>query len=84
VAGPGTVYDLVADPFTNLPVGPGPGEANACGFGATSIPVNNPSVGTGFWVIVRGHNVCGAGSYGTERHNVPFPTAPQRTTVTCP
>jgi len=83
LAGPATVYDIVGDTLANLPVGPS-GEASACGFGSTSISVSDPAVGAGFWVIVRGHNVCAAGSYGEERHNVPGPTFPPRVTTTCP
>jgi subtilisin-like proprotein convertase family protein len=86
VSGPGTTYDLIADDLPLLPVGPGgAGEDSVCGHASTAMAVATPPPGGGIWVIVRGHNACGAGSYGNTHTNPGPPlNGPPRVTTTCP
>ncbi len=86
ISGPGTVYDLVADPVTALPVGPVEGLGVLCNIPHVPIVVGNPPLGTIWWLAVRGRNVCGLGTYGDEQQNnlPPFPLFVPRTTASCP
>lgn len=87
ISGPGTVYDLAADTVTALPVGPmEPPLFFVCSAPHVPIGVGDPPVGQIWWVVVRGRNVCGAGTYGYEQHNnlPPFPLFIQRNTASCP
>jgi len=65
--------------LAGLPVG-GPGElCLAMALEDTSlVDPDAPSAGAGFFYLVRGHNVCGSGSYGTSSDGQP------RTTAACP
>jgi N-acetylneuraminic acid mutarotase len=78
-SGPDTRYDLVRGELTGLPVG---GAGEVClepDSGDTSAgDATPPPAGSGFYYLVRGENVCGAGSYGTDSFGGP------RTTATCP
>jgi len=67
-AGPGTVYDLLRGFTFTLPVGSGITET--CVFGNLSNPTAadqaQPPRTRAFYYLVRGENVCGTGSYGTD------------------
>ena len=86
VTGPGTVYDLIADPVGALPVGPLEGLGALCGIPHMPVSTGPVPLGQIYWVAVRGRNVCALGSWGYERHNSlpPFPLIQQRTTMSCP
>ncbi len=79
-----TSYDLLRGSLAALPVGPGGGDEvcfNDIG-GNTTTDASSPTVGSGFWYLVRGSNACGTGSFGSEgAHGVP---AGERTSATCP
>jgi photosystem II stability/assembly factor-like uncharacterized protein len=67
-AGPGTVYDVAAGDLAALAVaGTGEARALACGLPLTAASdPTPPSLGSGFFYLVRGRNACGAGSWGTD------------------
>jgi len=46
--------------------------------GSSTVPANAPAPGSALWYIVRGRNVCGAGTYGNTSDGTP------RTSTTCP
>jgi len=78
-SGPGTTYDVVRGNLAGLPVG-GAGELclepdseDTSAGDATLLPP-----GSGFYYLVRGDNVCDAGSYGTDSFDVP------RVSAICP
>jgi len=76
-----TTYDLVRGTLSGLPVGPGGGDEVCFGnlAGTSTTDAANPSVGTGFWYVVRGENACNPpGSYGNNGQGM------QRVTSTCP
>ena len=85
ITGPGTLYDLVADFVTALPVGP-VDLGFLCSNPHVPVGVGNPPLGGIFWVAVRGRNVCALGPYGDERHNdlPPFPLFVPRNSASCP
>lgn len=78
--------DLLKGRLSGLPVGPGNGQSDEfCFSGLQTLSYTdggNPAVGTGFWYLVRGKNVCGGGPYGFQAVNG-VPTVPRNTT-TCP
>lgn len=79
--GAGTVHDAVVDLLTHLPVGPGGGDAetSSCGEAGTfSTIALDPGIDQAFWLVLRGRNACGPGSYG------PPLNAPPRVTASCP
>jgi len=79
-AGTGTVHDVVRGRVTELPVGTGQSEiCLAAGLAGTTMTESAlPPVGTAFWYLVRGRNVCGAGTYGFQSSGGP------RNTTACP
>ncbi len=79
-AGSGTVHDVVrGEGLAELPVGSGGQEAClAKGLAASSATDPDlPVAGGGFWYLVRGRNVCGAGTYGFRSDGT------ERTTGVC-
>ena len=85
VVAPGaTLSDVLRGLLSGLPVGPAGGdEVCFADVAGSSVPDGtDPSIGTGFWYLVRGENACGNGSYGFEGLNgVP---AAARVSTTCP
>jgi hypothetical protein len=66
-AGQGTVHDVVRGSLSGLPVGAGVSET-CLAFGLTQSTMtdgNAPPLHEGFWYLVRGRNICGAGRYGS-------------------
>ncbi len=64
-AGSGTTYDVLRGDLSALPVGSGSSSCTASGAPDTTITDSEtPAPGDGWWYVVRGHNVCGAGTYG--------------------
>jgi hypothetical protein len=65
-AGTGTTYDMLRGSTTSFLVGSGPSEI--CLASTLPSPTTSdaalPDPDGGFWYLVRGHNACGAGSYG--------------------
>ena len=85
--GSGSVHDMVADTFSNLPVGPGGGSEFAlCGYSGASFTLpSNPPPNQGWWLVFRGRNACGPGSYGNTHTNPGPPlNGPPRASTTCP
>ncbi len=73
-AGSGTTHEVLRGSLHEFPVGSGASEACvASNLGSSSTTDNQfPTLGTGFWYLVRGRNTCGQGtagfrSNGTER-----------------
>ena len=79
-SGPATVHDAMRSALNELPVGGGGAETClASGITGTSITDGTvPTEGSGFYYLVRGRNVCGAGTYGTATSGSP------RTSSVCP
>jgi hypothetical protein len=79
-SGAGTVHDVVRGNLGEWPVGSGGGETClAPGVAAaTSSDGATPSVGAGYWYLVRGRNSCGTGTYGIASDGS------ARTTNACP
>lgn len=79
-AGAATAYDVPRGAVAELPVGTGASElCSASGIlHPTATDTATPLVGQGFWYLVRGRNVCGAGTYGFQSDGT------QRTTSVCP
>ena len=79
-AGSATVHDVLLGAVEQLPVGNKPAETClASGLAGTSTAASaSPAAGKGFWYLVRGHNACGAGSWGTTSGGAP------RTSTRCP
>ena len=79
-AGTDTVHDVLRGELDGLPVGSGSSEVCiASGVSASSIADGAvPSAGSGFWYLVRGRNVCAAGTYGFAGDGTP------RTSLACP
>jgi YD repeat-containing protein len=79
-AGSDTVHDVSRGLLAELPVGSGAAETCV----APGIPdafatdSSSPDPGTGYWYLVRGRNVCGTGTYGTETGGS------ERSTAVCP
>src|SRR6185436_11522228 len=65
-AGTATVHNVLRGALNQLPVGAGASEACLAPVvvGTATTDLNRPSAGQGFWYLVRGHNDCGAGTYG--------------------
>jgi len=76
--GPGVTYDLLRGPL-NVPAG---SAGDVCTgpavTGTAAVDGDTPSPGTGFWYLVRGHNTCGAGTYGNRSSGAP------RSSSACP
>jgi hypothetical protein len=77
-SGPATVYEVLRGPLEALPVGPGSDETCAMEAGTSHAAALTPPTGTGHAYLVRGRNVCGAGTYGF------MSSGPERTTTACP
>jgi len=79
-AGSGTVHDVPKGDLAELPVGAGPSEVClASGIAAsTTTDPSTPAPESGFWYLVRGRNVCGAGTYGAQSDGT------ERITTVCP
>jgi hypothetical protein len=78
LAGPGTTYDVVTG--TVAPGGSVNYAARAC---LSSVPEPayddvrpNPAVGSAYWFLVRGHNACGTGTYGSAGRDTGIPGCP--------
>jgi hypothetical protein len=65
-AGTATLHEVLRGQLAGFPVGSHPSEIciNATPSVPTATDVDIPAAGSGFWYLVRGHNVCGAGPYG--------------------
>ena len=73
VSGSGTFYDVARGKVGQFPVGTGALETCAGG-GIVGLSLDEPTAptpGTGLWYLVRGHNACGAGPYGTRSNGTP-------------
>gem|GEM_PF-2173315 len=72
-SGSGTFYDVARGRLGQFPVGAGAAETCAgSGVGGLSLDEPTaPATGTGFWYLVRGHNACGVGLYGTRSNGAP-------------
>jgi hypothetical protein len=79
-AGPGTIYDLMRGLISQLPTGGKPAETClAPDSGSVQfVETATPAIGTGFYYLARGSNVCGVGTYGTTSGGAP------RNTAVCP
>jgi photosystem II stability/assembly factor-like uncharacterized protein len=79
-AGSATVHDVARGALAELPVGGGPSESClVTGLGAdTTTDASVPALHAGFWYLVRGANVCGTGTYGSESGGA------ERVTGACP
>ena len=79
-AGTGTLHDVLRGGLDQLPVGNKPSEmCVASGVQGTTVTDMTTLVpGTGFWYLVRGRNVCGAGTYGLTTGGTP------RISTACP
>ncbi len=79
-SGVGTVHDVVRGDLSDLPVGSTASEiCLETGSGdAMSADPAVPPPGTGRFYVVRGRNVCGAGTYGADT------SSNERTTSACP
>ena len=79
-AGTDTTYEILRGDLGDLPVGTGTSEV--CLDSGLLTPAyadtDEPGVGFGFWYLVRGTNVCAAGSYGEQSNGTP------RESTTCP
>ncbi|ANM31391.1 hypothetical protein ABI59_20150 [Acidobacteria bacterium Mor1] len=75
--GAGTLHDLLRGRLDEFPVGNGASESclqsQIAETRATDVDI--PAPNTGFWYLVRGSNVCAAGSYGGD---------PERNSTVCP
>lgn len=72
-SGSGTFYDVARGKLGQFPVGSGALETCA-GAGIIGLSLDEPTApptGTGFWYLVRGHNACGTGLYGTRSNGAP-------------
>jgi hypothetical protein len=58
-----TSSDVLRGALSGLPVGPGGGDETCLGPNGTSpaTDLDVPSIGTGFWYLIRGTNACGQG-----------------------
>ncbi len=79
-AGSATVHDLLRGAVPELPVGNKPSETCVAPGVSGTIATDStpPQAGHGLWYLVRGRNVCGAGTYGTASNGTP------RTSTACP
>ncbi len=79
-AGPGTMYDVLRGALDGLPVGSSGSETCLEPRSADTLTVDReePAPGTGFYYLVRGVNVCGAGTYGLDSG------ATERVSIACP
>lgn len=64
-SGAGAIYDVVRGSLSELPVGAGPSEVCLQSFDTISQDLQVPESGNGFYYIVRSHNACGVGTYGS-------------------
>jgi hypothetical protein len=79
LSGPGTTYDLMRG-LVGQPIGGGAAETClALDSGSNTFnDTATPAVGSSFYYLVRGGNVCGSGNYGTTTSGAP------RNTAACP
>jgi hypothetical protein len=82
--GTGTVHDIITGSVNSLPVGPGGSdETGTCSTSATVYTMNEiPPPGEAYWVLARGRNAAGVGTYGYQEsggHQVS-----ERQSSTCP
>jgi hypothetical protein len=83
LVGTGVTYDVLRGNLSVLPVGSGSEVCESSGAsGTTATDGAIPPPGSGFWYLVRGHDSCGAGTYGYRRDNG-APGA-ERMSTTCP
>ena len=72
-AGPGVTYDVLRGDVTT-PVGSGSDACLDSGIAVTTtVDTSNPPPGSAYRYLVRAHNSCGAGSYGTRSNGSPRP-----------
>ena len=79
-SGSGTVHDVVRGAVGELPLGARPSDFCLAGGTALSSATDalTPAPAHGFFYMVRGRNVCGAGTYGAASSGAP------RTATVCP
>ena len=79
-AGAGTIYDVLQGDLAEFPVGSGAAETClATDLDATSLDTGAPpGEGAGWYLLVRGRNVCASGSWGTTSSGT------LRSSVACP
>ena len=67
-SGPGTVYQVLQGAAGQFPVGTGAGESClAAGIADTALPgLPAPPPASGYYLLVRGKNACGTGTYGSS------------------
>jgi hypothetical protein len=79
VVGPGVTYDVAQGSIGTWPVGSGSEVCLRQGIAATAIiDATLPAARSGYWYLVRGHDVCAAGTYGNRSNGTP------RATSACP
>lgn len=72
IVGPGVTYDLLRGALSSLAAGYAASCVSVLGPGPATTDGTFPSVSTGNWYLVRGHDGCGAGTYGNQGvHGVP-------------
>ncbi len=81
-AGPpglGAIHDIARGMLDELPVGSGAAEMCLVSEpGNTTMDIDPPDTGTGYWYLVRGRNDCETGSYGQQSDTT------ERMTAVCP
>ncbi len=79
-SGPATTYDVLRGDVGQFPVGSGAAETcEAGGLADTSLGgLPEPAAGSGHYYLVRGGNVCGYGTYGSDS------LAVERSSTACP
>jgi hypothetical protein len=79
-SGPATVHDVMRGALRQFPVGTGGSEVClASGLAtASTVEATTPAAGSGFYYLVRGRNVCAAGTYGFATSGA------ERITTVCP
>lgn len=77
--GSATIQDVVRGALAGLPVGSGATETCLADAepGANLSDATVPTIGTGFWYLIRARNPCGNGGYGSASDGTP------RSTATC-
>jgi hypothetical protein len=79
VVGPGVTYDVARGTIGIWAVGSGGEVCLAQAItGTATVDAANPTARSGYWYLVRGHNVCATGTYGFRSDGTP------RTSGACP
>ena len=77
--GLGAIHDIARGLLEELPVGSGAAEICLVSEpGNTTMDIDPPDTGTGYWYLVRGRNDCETGTYGQQSDTT------ERETAVCP